>query len=240
MSDSPSRSRVAWPWVGACIIAGVAAAGLVARPDLREWVSDSLKTMFVVVTTPFILETTVALLGILALLAYNRWRLMKEGDGWVYLVDQEAQEGEALPKALTERLHNVMMTEKPENIDEIQARRSVIEGFLELGMGAQAREEFDSSADWTDDGDTARLRVRVLAANADTDKARTVLRQSVERFALERTHFSVAALEVARWSMQHLQRMDLAKIWLAEATELDPASANALAANDPLRQLAPA
>ena len=243
MSQAPSRHpRVAWPLVVFCVVAGAVAALLVSSKEMREWFSDSLKTIFVIVTTPFILEATVAALGILILLAYNRWRLMKEGDGWVYLVDQSEESGHEgmLPKALTERLHNVILKDKPEGLGETedQARRSVIEGFLELGMGAQALEEFESNRDWPEDGDTARLRVRVLAANADTAQAQTALRQSVERFHKERTLFAITALDVARWCVRHSHRTDLAKLWLAEATELDAAAAQALAADDPLKQLA--
>jgi len=240
MSHESSRSRVAWPLVGFCVFAGAMAALLVSSKETREWFSDSIKTIFVIVTTPFILETTVAILGILAVLAFNRWRLLKEGDGWVYLVDQsEDPESEGtLPKALTERLHNLVLKDKPENLDEAQARRSVIEGFLELGMGAQALEEFTSNYVWADDGETARLRVRVLAANADLDQAHSLLRQSTERFRGERTQFAVMALDVARWCVRHGHRPDLAKIWLAEAMELDATTARSLAADDPLKRLA--
>jgi hypothetical protein len=51
--------------------------------EAREVTSSALSTLFGIVTTPFVLETTVALTGLVVVLTYNQWRLQKEGDEWV-------------------------------------------------------------------------------------------------------------------------------------------------------------
>lgn len=51
--------------------------------EAREVAGSAVLTLFTFLSTPFILESTLALLGLVALLTYNQWRLQKEGDDWV-------------------------------------------------------------------------------------------------------------------------------------------------------------
>ena len=224
--------RLMWPFIGALTFLGGLAAVLVASKEARELAEDSLKTIFGVVTTPFIFESTCALLFIAGLISYNRWRIQKEGDGWVYIVETEAET--ELPKSLTERLHNTVLSNKPEALDEEQARRSTIEGFLELGMGAQALSEFEPVKSWPDDIDTADLHIRVLAANADQDAAAKLLRSSVERYSGSVTRFSGVALDIARWTLAHQQQPAVTEFWITEARKLTPYSRFHVAESDPL------
>jgi hypothetical protein len=141
----------------------------------REVTFDSLKTIFTIVTTPFILETIVASIFLLGLLAYNRWRLHKDGDGWVYLVTREtAGAGNA-----ARQMHSVILTEKPELAHEDEDEAGVIEGYLELGMAAQALEELNRADSGTVATlETTILRVRVLAANLDTGAAQALFHET--------------------------------------------------------------
>lgn len=199
--------------------AGAAAALLFASPTARDVVVESLKALIIIVTMPFILEATCALLFICGVLAYNHWRLKKEGDGWVYLVHQESVD-ETLPHALTERLSNLLLDEKPALVNDADARRSIIEGYLELGMGAQALADFESDATWPDDVATARLRVRVLAANMDTERALSLIKESAARFPDEQKSFVETAVEIARWTRLHTHDPALVERWMREARTL--------------------
>ena len=211
--------RIFWPvfWTLA------ATTGLIVlcrvNPEAREVTLDTLKTIFGIVTTPFILETTCIIIGICILMAIRQWQDKKDGDGWVYLATQEPDDKD-LPRALTERLQSVVLPEKPEMPDDVLTRRSVIEGYLELGMGAQALAEWNATNGWPDDLASALLHVRVLAVNLDTEPARTALREAAVRFPQHGKMPADAASEIARWFTTHLHRSDLADIWLQEAAAL--------------------
>ena len=47
--------------------------------------------IFGFLTTPFILEISTALLGLIIVMSYNQWLIDKEGDGWVILPEDQAQ-----------------------------------------------------------------------------------------------------------------------------------------------------
>jgi hypothetical protein len=51
----------------------------------------SFGNFFGLVTTPFILEASTAILGLIIVLTYNQWRIDQEGDGWVILPEDEAK-----------------------------------------------------------------------------------------------------------------------------------------------------
>jgi hypothetical protein len=202
---------------------GGLAAALVFSESAREVAWLTFRALLGIVSTPFILESTVAMLCLLVVLAINKHRLDKEGDGWVYMMVQEpdGKDGKALPKAITQRLQGTVMKEKPEPLDEALTERSVVEGFLELGMAAEAQRELDAWEDLPDDAATSALRVRVLASNLDTAKAREILAASAARFAGEVALLSASAREQADWFRKHLpSHQEQVLLWHAEAEAL--------------------
>lgn len=203
--------------------AGAVAAVLLFSPSAREVVGDTVRLLFAIFTTPFILESTVALLGLFIVLAINKRRLEKEGDGWVYMMVPDPNDKAALPlpKAITQRLQGTVLKDKPEPLDETLTERALVEGYLELGMAAQARQELDSLDDLPNDAGTAALRVRVLASNLDTEAAKTCLHEAAARFTAERALLSAAAREQSEWFRKHLpsHKAD-ALLWHAEAEAL--------------------
>lgn len=218
----PSRTaRILWPvtW----IVLGIFAFGalLALNATAREVVTETTRMLFAIVTTPFILEGTVAILGVFVVLGINHWRMSKEGDGWVYLATQEPDASTAkLPAAITERLQGVVLQVKPEEGDEAATIRANIEGFLELGMAAQAAEAL-TGCPLPDDEATAALHVRVLAANVDTESAQRLLRASADRFAGARAIFSQTATDCADWLASHAPRhRDAVDLWRREAADL--------------------
>lgn len=227
-------ARLLVPLSGILLVIGGSVALLALNPAAREITSDALGLAFAFFTTPFVLETTCAALFLLGLLAYNRWRLHKEGDGWVWLVTRET---ENLPAKITERLQSTVLVEKPEPVDESQAESGVIEGYLELGMPAQALHELEEKSAPLAPVDETALRVRVLAANLETDRATQLIRESAAAEPGLRQAMAAAALDSARWLLTHLQREDLARHWLGEAGLLDSTASDAVPPSDPLRRL---
>lgn len=210
-----------WPLLWSLLGLTALVTLLAVNATAREVGLEAFKTLFGIVTTPFILESTIALVFFCALMLINQWRLKKEGDGWVYLVSQEPQPGASLPATISQRLQGVVMQEKPEVPDEARTEQSLIEGYLELGMSAQAKQEFDSQDSLPDDAATALLRVRVLAANLDTEPARALLRSTVERFPESHRLTAQALAETCSWFAQHLPaRSHETAIWREEARKL--------------------
>ncbi|RBP47389.1 hypothetical protein DES53_101186 [Roseimicrobium gellanilyticum] len=211
-------------WViAAGIGVGALAAVLVFSEAAREVAFTTMRSLFGIVTTPFLLESTVALLALFIVLAINKHRLDKEGDGWVYMMvpDPEEKGGTPLPKAITQRLQGTVLKDKPEPLDEALAERSMVEGYLELGMAVEARREFQAQQDLPDDVATSALRVRVLASNLDTVQARELLAATAARFANQTALLSATAREQADWLRKHLPaHEDLARLWHAEAEAL--------------------
>jgi hypothetical protein len=215
---SSRASRILWPviWTAGAIAALVVL--LVLNQTAREVVKDTAVTLFAIFTTPFIFETTVAIIGVFLVLAINHWRIKKEGDGWVYLVTQEPDPSAGvLSPQTTQRLQGIVMHEKPEAADEAGTSRAHIEGFLELGMAGQAAEALRECDSLPDDEATVALRIRVLAANLDTVAAQELLRAGTARFSNRPRLFAQTALDCAAWLECHVpQQRDAVKVWQAE------------------------
>ncbi len=212
---------------------GAFAALLFFSENAREVAGATVTNIFLIFSTPFVLETTSALLFLFGVLAYNHWRLSKEGDGWVYLVSQESS-GEQTA-AITQRLQGgVILAEKPSEGDEALVDASVIEGYLELGMSAEAFKEFQSIPAQKASLDWSLLQVRVLAANMDTAAAQECLSAAAVSFPDARLPLAKAALENATWLWQHLKNRDLARHWLGEMKKLDVTPVHSLPSGHPL------
>ncbi len=187
------------PLVCLLLFAGAVAALLMTSATAREVVLDWLQLAFTIVTTPFILETTVASLFLLGLLAFNRWRLQKEGDGWVYLMTQETGTGVA-PK-----VHSMILPNKPEPVDEELDEVGVIEGYLELGLAAQAMEEMNrAQMEQLQTLEATLLRIRVLAANLETPAALELYQETSTRHPDSQERLAMNAEQTAEWLRAHL------------------------------------
>ena len=86
-ADSPApRGSKFWLALNTLIILGFIVGGIwlvVVNEEAADVAMDSLRGLFVFFTTPFIMETSLALLAMMTVGLINRWRLLKEGDGWV-------------------------------------------------------------------------------------------------------------------------------------------------------------
>ena len=88
MKTAPETHLAKSPWwlesllwtLGIAVAVGVAAY---VNETVREVVAQGLAYLFVFLSTPFVLETTTAFIGLCVVIAINNRRLEREGDGWV-------------------------------------------------------------------------------------------------------------------------------------------------------------
>lgn len=215
---TPNRQYL-WPLLWTVLGLVGYALLLVFSPTAREVSRETATMLFSILSTPFILETTFALLGIFIVMGINHWRLSKEGDGWVYMVSQEADETEAGAKN-SQRLQGIIFQEKPLLLDQESAAHGVLEGYLDLGMAAQALKELEEQSDLPDDAPTAALKIRILAANLDTEAARALLQKSIGRFPQSGDLFKQTAKATLIWLKTHLPDHEAIRIWEVVARDV--------------------
>ncbi|TDU63225.1 hypothetical protein EI77_04434 [Prosthecobacter fusiformis] len=111
----------------------------------REVLAKAVMMIAGAMATPFILESTIAIVGLVIVVALNQWRLQKEGDGWVYLAQTEpdAASLEAGAETPAKRLEGVILTHAPDARIDLDARLGIAEGFLELGLKQEALEHLN-------------------------------------------------------------------------------------------------
>jgi len=111
-APAPLPSKYPW-WLESllwtlCIglVIGIAAY---LNETVREVVAQGLAYMFVFLSTPFVLETTTAFIGICVVIAINNRRLEREGDGWVEMeiTQPEATEGNSIGQAPADKAAEV-------------------------------------------------------------------------------------------------------------------------------------
>lgn len=135
---------------------------------LGEWVG----TMIGIVTTPFFMEASFAILGLVIVISLNHWRQHKDGDDFVYL---EQVTGPDVPADLPDHAKWALFRDKP-----LEAEAPTL---LAQAEGAFAVGDYPAAAQWIGamSHDELRLpetlRLRLDLANA-TD--RTDLAQQLE------------------------------------------------------------
>lgn len=100
-TTSPSKS----PWwlesllwtLGIAVVLGIAAY---LNETAREILAQGLAYVFTFFSTPFVLETSCAFIGLCIVIAINNRRLEREGDGWVEMeIEDPVDRGEAQASA---------------------------------------------------------------------------------------------------------------------------------------------
>ncbi|MEN3942598.1 hypothetical protein WJU23_14960 [Prosthecobacter sp. SYSU 5D2] len=130
----------------------------------REVLAKAVMMIAGALATPFILETSVFLIGLVIVIALNQWRMQKEGDGWVYLAQTEPDPASIAAGAETpsKRLEGIILTAAPDARIDLEARLSIAEGFLDLGLKDEAVEHLNLlSAEEQKDPRAVALRQRV-------------------------------------------------------------------------------
>lgn len=140
---------------------------------LGEWVG----TMIGIMTTPFFMEASFAILGLVTVITLNHWRQHKDGDEFVYL---EQVAGPDVPKDLPDHAQWAVYREKPLEVEE-PTLLAQAEGAFEIGdypataewIGAMSRDELAQP-------DTLRLRLELAEATGRVDLV-TQLRGEISR-----------------------------------------------------------
>lgn len=106
----------------------------------REVLAKAVMMVAGALATPFILESSIAIVGLVVVLVINQWRLQKDGDGWVYLAKTEPDAASVTAGADTppQRLDSVVMPSAPDANLDFGARLAVVEGYVELGLAQEA------------------------------------------------------------------------------------------------------
>lgn len=206
-------------------------------PTAREVVGESALTIFQIVTAPFILETSLALLGLCIVMAINHYRQQKEGDGWVYLQKQEPSR--AVDKEAMDPPHRheaVVWGEKPAPFDEAATELEVVEGYVDLGLADDALQELASLPAGL--GQTAHavdLHIRALAIAGQLPQAAMELDERARDHPEEAAMLSKTALSVAGWLHENKQAEAGINEWLQRSRLLDPQAIDTLPAGHALR-----
>jgi uncharacterized membrane protein len=140
---------------------------------LGEW----LGTIIGIMTTPFFMEASFAILGLVIVILLNHWRQKKEGDEFVYL---EQVAGPSVPRDLPEHAKWAVFLEKPLEFSS-PTLLAQAEGALAIGdypaatewIGAMKSEELKLP-------ETLRLR-RDLAKATGRDDLAKQLEEEIRR-----------------------------------------------------------
>ena len=132
---------------------------------LGEWVG----TIMGVLTTPFFMEGSFAILGLVTVIALNHRRQVKDGDEFVYL---EQVSGPGVPKDLPDHAKWAVYREKP-----LEAEQPT---FLAQAEGAFAIGDYSAAAEWIGamsrdelkQPDALRLRLELAQATGRVDLAK--------------------------------------------------------------------
>lgn len=132
--------RVKQVAIGASILVALTGAVVVALMGWRllpgllgEWAG----TMIGIMTTPFFMEASFAILGLVIVIFLNHWRQQKNGDELVYL---EQVSGPDLPEDLPEHVKWAVYREKPLDRED--------PSLLAQAEGAFAIGDYPAAAEW--------------------------------------------------------------------------------------------
>jgi hypothetical protein len=135
-----------------------------------EWVG----TMIGILTTPFFMEASFAILGLVTVISLNIWRRRKDGDEFVYL---EQVAGPDSPRSLPEHAQWALYRQKPLD-PESPSLLAQAEGALAIG-------DYSAAAEWIgamDCGElkqpeTLRLRLELAKLTGHSDLAKQLENQ---------------------------------------------------------------
>lgn len=154
--------------IGTVIIGGVALiipllfAGTLLPGVLGEWMS----MLFGMITTPFILEASFVIFGLMIVFALNHWRMKRDGDEFVYL-----EEDKDLPADVPDAERFAVYREKPNHAGD-PTLLTEAEGALAIGDFAAAGEAFAAMSEAElSDPETLKARIQLAKATGHVELA---------------------------------------------------------------------
>lgn len=163
-------------WLPTVIVSLVVLVGMIVllktNETAREVAGQSALSVFQILTTPFILETSLALLGLCLVIAINHYRQEKDGDEWVYLEQKTPVPNAESNDDPPHRHDAVVWKDKPEIFDETATGLDMMEGYLDLGLAEDAMREWSSLSNDAKSSERAvALRRRALTMSGQNDDA---------------------------------------------------------------------
>lgn len=163
--------RVKQVAIGASILLAltvIVPGSLLGWRQLPGLVGEWLGTVIGIMTTPFFMEATFAILGLVIVITLNSWRQRKEGDEFVYL---EQVSGPDVPAHLPDHAQWAIYREKPLDREK--------PSILALAEGAFAIGDYPAASEWIGAMDstelaqpeTLRLRLDLATATGKTELA---------------------------------------------------------------------
>lgn len=167
--DQAKDERVKQVVVGAGILIAI---GVIVPCTLIGWrllpglLGETMGTIIGVMTTPFCMEASFIMLGLIIVIALNNWRRIKDGDDFVYL---EQVDGPDAARDLPDQARWAVYREKPLDPDG--------PSLLEQAEGALAIGDFEAATEWIGamerdelkQQDTLRLRLELAKATGRTE-----------------------------------------------------------------------
>jgi hypothetical protein len=147
--DQPRDERVKQVAIGVSILVVLTVtvpALLLGWHQLPGLVGEWLGTIIGIMTTPFFMETTFVILGLVIVISLNTWRQRKDGDEFVYL---EQVSGPDVPEHLPDHAKWAIYREKP--LDR------AIPSLLEQAEGAIAIGDYAAASEWIGAMDSTEL-----------------------------------------------------------------------------------
>ncbi len=101
----PSLSRRIWAWALLFVLAVPTLVTLIwnSHETARELLAKSIMTLAGWLATPFILESSAAIVGIIVVLTYNEWRSRQDGPDWVEMHVEEPLTPSSAPNPSSEK-----------------------------------------------------------------------------------------------------------------------------------------
>lgn len=239
MAQSETRNSPKWLAAVAWSMAVVAAAVIVLwlSPTAREVAGETTLMLFQILTTPFILEASLALLGLCIVLVINQWRLQRDSDEWVYLQKSEPSAVQTADTADPPHRHDaVIWREKPAGFDQSEAVFDVVEGYLDLGLVDDALREIESlPATHLQAGRADELLIRALAMAGRSAEAFRIIADRAAAHPDRRPRLAAVAITVASWLKEKGGPAGSVDEWLKLSRDLDPQAMESLPHGHPLR-----
>jgi uncharacterized membrane protein len=174
------ENRVKQVVIGASVLIAI---GVVVPGALVGWrfipgvIGEWIGMITGILTTPFFMETTFVILGLVIVVTLNHWRRIKDGDEFVYL---EQVDGPETPKDLPDQATWAVFLEKP--LD------AAAPSLLEQAEGAFAIGDYEATAEWIGamepaelkQQDTLSLRLQLAQATGHEDRVK-VLEDEIRR-----------------------------------------------------------
>ena len=167
--DRTDDERVKQVAVGAAIVLAI---GVIVPSTLVGWrylpglLGETVGTIIGVMTTPFCMEASFVILGMIIVIALNNWRRIKDGDDFVYL---EQVDGPDTPADLPDQARWAVYLEKPLDAVELS--------LLAQAEGAFAIGDYEATTQWIGamespelkQPETLALRLELAKATGRTD-----------------------------------------------------------------------